>query len=308
MPPEQSDEETSAQQGDENETPALVTDVSESPDSESPAEGEGSEAQDDQPEPNAFDRWTAELRKLPQEERTAAHKRYFDSLPDEERSELPWNVEERERSQLQQANTVQLNAQQQQEARLQGHRARAGQAFKRIKDHLDEVEADEGREKKADRNLIEDAVADYGEAAAQVHFNDQLVSIGTTIVSKLEQFGPFDDETRQALVSQTSGKGMEARLGLYLDELVKRARVAETEGEEKRTKKAVEEAVAAERGALRTELLRELKVEPESEEPSGSRPQKKVIDMTTIGGIHDARRNGKLTDQQARERIHEIAG
>lgn len=289
---DENEEDTEQQDtADESETPTLVTDEhaasasenhTDSHVSESPPENKGSEAQDDQPEATAFDRWTEELKEIPAAERAAAFKRYFDSLPEEEQKQLPWNVEQRERSERDQSQYSQLGQQQQQEVRLQGHRAQAGQAFKKITDHLDEVEGDEERLKKTDRNLIETAVAEYGEAAAQVNFNDQLVSIGTTIVNKLEQFGRFNDETRQALVAQTSGKGMEARFGLYLDELIKRARAAEAADGEKVTSKAVAEALLAERGAIRNQLLQELKIEPQMDGASDGKAGAKIIDRDQL--------------------------
>lgn len=268
------------------------------------------------PEPSAFESLTvSDIAKLKDDE-LAGFNAWFEGLPEERKAQFPGArqavaadshraTEERRASDQQAAQhrleALDREADTAQEAVEKLLLDAGGVFFDGVKalvpdEQVDSIPFD------INKPELRKALDRYAETRAPKFNTAEVREIVTLIQDAIEgQGGPLNQEDLTRMLGESEKSGKPA-IWQYLMEIQGRGHA---EGR-KEMDAEWEAKMPGERAAMRTMLEKEMGVEhvPAGGGTGGSA----TLDFTTIKGIHEARRNGKLTDEQARQRIGAFTG
>lgn len=276
----------------------------------------GDDSGGETPEPSAFESLTvSDIANLKDDE-LAGFNAWFEGLPEERKAQFPGarqavaadshRATEERRASSQQASqqrleTLDREADTAQEA-VEQILTDAGGTFY---DGVQALVPEESLERVAfniNKPELRKALDRYAETRALKFNTAEVREIVTLIQDAIEgQGGPLNQEDLTRMLGESEKSGKPA-IWQYLMEIQGRGHA---EGR-KEMDAEWEEKMPGERAAIRTKIEKEMGVEhvPAGGGTGGSA----TLDFTTIKGIHEARRNGKLTDEQAREKIGSFTG
>lgn len=232
---------------------------------ETPLEPDPSIKIEEPPEKSASERLFDSIMELPEDERNAALSSVEKRL--EEKGEAPpWKKRQEEEIAARTAVATQAEAQQRRQVELRSWesnrdaaRANLDWLVNDFNDRWEKRELD-GAAPRFDTQAFSREVESLQQASAGLLSHAAITEIGNAMNTGLEQHGgPI---TREELTAIANAISRADKVGAYMNALAARVKKEVSTDMEKDIEKRIKTAVDAEAGAIRAEVLRDVKVEP----------------------------------------------
>ncbi len=268
------------------------------------------------PEPSAFESMTlADIAKLKDDELAGFHG-WLDSLPEERKQQFPGARQAAEADTRRAADDRRETEDRETQERLhvldrQANQARdrvieilrtAGEGFyEKVKTKAGDDFDLEGIPFDISAPEIQAALDQYAAARVPKLADTSLRNHVVLIQDAIEEQGePLTRDDIERMLEEANKAGKSGTWA-FLQEVARRANAAGRKAEQE----IWEAKMPGERAAIRTLLEKEMHLEPEHGGGGGGGGSS--VDLSTIRGIHEARRNGKITDAQAVTEIRKFA-
>lgn len=229
----------------------------------------------------------ADLRKLPADERKAAYAEYYKSLPDDEKAEMP-GVAEFMRRDRQRDEAAQLERQERERGEeLEQTRVRAANEVIGLASHVedavleiaDQLYGDDSewasldrkqklqRASKIDAQKIAAHVKAYADAMGPSLALDEVTAVTSEILRRFDDYGGLDEQQTTDIIEAARSEGRITRAsitGAQLDALAARIKEGAMAQARLEMESEYKTRLKAERGVIRTEILKELNTEPDA--------------------------------------------